>query len=56
MFPDTVDELFEEDEYDEPFFGCTAKEIREELSFLRKMRELKESGKDLYTFDQKYVF
>ena len=57
MFPDNADELWDEDdEIQFDFNDHTIEEAKGEIEFLKKMKTLKESGKSLYTFNQRYVF
>ena len=57
IFPENPDELWEEDnEIEFNFHDHTVEEAKGEIEFLKKMKFLKESGKSIYTFDQRYVF
>jgi protein-tyrosine phosphatase len=60
MFPDTVEELFEEcDDGDVLFYDYsdhTEDQMKEELNFLKEIKRLKESGKNVFVFQQEYVF
>ena len=57
LFPDDASELWDEDdEIQFDFNDHTIEEAKGEIEFLKKMKTLKESGKSLYTFNQRYVF
>ena len=57
LFPDDASELWDEDnEISFDFHDHTVEEAKGEIDFLKKMHSLKESGKSIYTFDQRYVF
>ena len=57
LFPDDASELWDEDnEISFDFQDHTVEEAKGEIEFLKTMKSLKESGKSVYTFDQRYVF
>jgi hypothetical protein len=60
MFPDNVDELWDEDDVifvDDMYFDEHSEEdLRNELAFLQEIKRLKEMGKYIFAFEQNYVF
>ena len=57
MFPENPDELWEDDNVIElDFHDHTEEDLKNELTFLQEIKRLKESGKFIFVFEQRYVF
>ena len=57
MFPENPEELWEDDnsiEFD--FHDHTEEDLKNELAFLQEIKRLKEMGKFIFIFEQRYVF
>ena len=57
MFPENPDELWEDDNVIElDFHDHTEEDLKNELAFLQEIKRLKELGKFIFVFEQRYVF
>ena len=57
MFPDNADDLWEEENDLEFYFGDhTEEDLKNELAFLQEIKRLKDMGKYIFAFEQNYVF
>ena len=60
MFPDNAEELWDDlGDYEEEsacFDNHSEEDLKNELTFLQEIKRLKESGKFIFVFEQRYVF
>ena len=60
MFPDNAEELWDDlGDYEEEsscFDNHSEEDLKNELAFLQEIKRLKELGKFIFVFEQRYVF
>ena len=60
MFPDNAEELWDDcvdyEEQNTYFDDHSEEDLKKELAFLQEIKRLKEMGKNIFVFEQRYVF